>query len=83
MVHEHECSLVIYLCSPNVCNLEDMRTHGLYLSNIPVHDPIRNLVLLSEQFLVSYELNRKLEELTDKLQQMNRAVDREKRMTDK
>lgn len=83
MIHNEESNLVIYLCSPIVYSLNDMQNSGLYLSNIPVHDPIRSLVLLSEQFMVIYQMNKRLEELTDRLQQVNRAVDNEKQMTDK
>lgn len=83
MIHVPESESVLYLCSPSVFNLEDMYIRGLHLSDIPVHDPVRDLVLLSEQFVAEYQLAKDLEELTDKLTQTNKALDNEKKMTDK
>ena len=59
------------------------RTAGLYLSDIPIHDSTRDLVLLSEQFRAEYELTQKLEVMNDKLQQTYRELEIEKQLTDK
>lgn len=56
---------------------------GLYLSDIPLHDATRDLVLMSEQFEADYKLTRNLELLTDKLQQTYRELDGEKQKTDR
>lgn len=56
---------------------------GLYISDIPVHDATRDLVLMSEQFEADYKLTRNLELLTDKLQQTYRLLDGEKQKTDR
>lgn len=55
---------------------------GLYISDIPLHDATRDLVLMSEQFEADYKLTRNLELLTDKLQQTYRELDSEKKKTD-
>jgi len=55
---------------------------GLYISDIPLHDATRDLVLLSEQFEAEYKLTRNLEILTDKLQSTYRELDGEKQKTD-
>lgn len=55
---------------------------GLYLSDIPLHDATRDLVLLSEQFEAEYKLTRDLEILTDQLQQTKVELEREKQKTD-
>lgn len=55
---------------------------GLYLSDIPLHDATRDLVLLSEQFEAEYKLTRDLEMLTDQLQQTKVELEREKQKTD-
>jgi guanylate cyclase soluble subunit beta len=52
------------------------------LSDIPLHDATRDLVLLSEQFEAEYKLTRDLEILTDKLQQTHRELENEKQKTD-
>ena len=59
-----------------------MNRRGLYLSDIPLHDATRDLVLLSEQFEAEYKLTRDLEILTDKLQQTHRELENEKQKTD-
>ena len=55
---------------------------GLYLSDIPLHDGTRDLVLLSEKFEAEYKLTRDLEYLTDQLQQTKVELEREKQKTD-
>jgi guanylate cyclase soluble subunit beta len=56
---------------------------GFYLSDIPLHDATRDLVLLSEQFEAEYKLTRGLEMLTDQLQQTKVELERKKQKTDK
>lgn len=60
-----------------------VRRRGLYLSDVPLHDATRDLVLMSEQFEADYKLTRNLELLTDKLQQTYRELDGEKQKTDR
>uniref|UniRef100_A0A2K6A0U9 Guanylate cyclase soluble subunit beta-1 n=1 Tax=Mandrillus leucophaeus TaxID=9568 RepID=A0A2K6A0U9_MANLE len=54
----------------------------LYLSDIPLHDATRDLVLLGEQFREEYKLTQELEILTDRLQLTLRALEDEKKKTD-
>lgn len=56
---------------------------GLFISDIPLHDATRDLVLMSEQFEADYKLTRNLEFLTDKLQQTYRELESEKMKTDR
>ncbi|XP_055923667.1 guanylate cyclase soluble subunit beta-1 [Eupeodes corollae] len=56
---------------------------GLYISDVPLHDATRDLVLLSEKFEAEYKLTRNLEMLTDKLQQTYRELESEKQKTDR
>ena len=55
---------------------------GLYLSDIPLHDATRDLVLMSERFEQEYKLTRKLEIMTEQLQQTYRDLEDEKKKTD-
>ncbi|KAI9557744.1 hypothetical protein GHT06_017573 [Daphnia sinensis] len=82
MIHVPENGLMLFLGSPSVLNLEDLTRRGLYLSDIPLHDATRDLVLLSEQFEAEYKLTRDLEMLTDQLQQTKVELEREKQKTD-
>ena len=56
---------------------------GLYLSDIPVHDATRDMILLSEQHKAEFKLSQRLEILTDKLQQTSRELEKEKQLTDR
>lgn len=78
-----ESDMIIFLCYPSVMNLDDLISRGMYISDIPLHDATRDLVLMSEQFEADYKLTRNLEILTDKLQQTYRELDREKQKTDR
>ncbi|KAJ9595190.1 hypothetical protein L9F63_013514, partial [Diploptera punctata] len=83
MLYIPESDLVIFLCYPSVMNLDDLTRRGLYISDIPLHDATRDLVLMSEQFEADYKLTRNLELLTDKLQQTYRELEGEKQKTDR
>ena len=83
MIYLPETDLMLYVCSPSVLNLDDLYRRGLYLSDIPLHDATRDLVLLSEKFEAEYALTTNLEILTDKLQQTHRLLKSERQKTDK
>ncbi|CAL8081694.1 unnamed protein product [Orchesella dallaii] len=83
MLYIPETDTMLFLCSPSVMNLDDLTKRGLYISDIPLHDATRDLVLLSEQFEAEYKLTQNLEILTDKLQQTHRELENEKQKTDK
>lgn len=83
MLHVPESNVLLYLCSPHVINLDELRQRELYLSDIPLHDATRDLVLISERFDEEYKLTQKLEILTDKLQQTYREIENEKKKTDR
>ncbi|KAK9497202.1 hypothetical protein O3M35_004565 [Rhynocoris fuscipes] len=83
MKYVPESDMIIFLCYPSVMNLDDLISRGMYISDIPLHDATRDLVLMSEQFEADYKLTRNLEILTDKLQQTYRELDREKQKTDR
>ncbi|XP_056630757.1 guanylate cyclase soluble subunit beta-1 isoform X1 [Diorhabda carinulata] len=83
MLYVPETDLIVFLCYPSVVSLDDLTRRGLYISDIPLHDATRDLVLMSEQFEADYKLTRNLEFLTDKLQQTYRELDTEKIKTDR
>ncbi|XP_025208464.1 guanylate cyclase soluble subunit beta-1 [Melanaphis sacchari] len=83
MLYVPETDLMLFLCYPSVVNLDDLTKRGLYISDIPLHDATRDLVLMSEQFEADYKLTRDLEFLTDKLQQTYRELESEKQKTDR
>ncbi len=82
MISVPEAALILFVCSPVVMNLDDLNRKGMFLSDIPLHDATRDLFLLSEQFEVEYKLTRKLEIMTDQLQQTLKQLEDEKKKTD-
>ncbi|XP_064636922.1 guanylate cyclase soluble subunit beta-1-like [Lineus longissimus] len=83
MVYISESDQVMFICSPYVSNLDDLHDNGLFLSDIPVHDATRDLVLLSEQFRAEYELTQRLEVMTQNLRHTYKELEIEKQLTDK
>ncbi len=47
---------MIYLCSPYVTSVRDLLDHGLHLSDIPLHDATRNLILLNQSRMSQVEI---------------------------
>ena len=82
MVYMEESDLVLFLCSPSVLDLDDLQSKGLFVSDIPIHDSTRQLILLSEQFAAEYKLTQRLEVLTDYLKQTHKDLEAEKQLTD-
>ena len=67
----------------SVPNLEELTRHNLCLTNIPLHDATRELILLQEQFGQDYQLAKNLEILTDKLQTTLGEREKAKQETDR
>ena len=55
----------------------------MYLSDIPVHDATRDLILMSEQHSAESELKENLEILTDQLQQTSKELEYEQQLADR
>lgn len=83
MIYMENNDLMLFVCSPSVANLDDLNNTGLYLSDIPLHDATRDLVLLSEQFEAEYKVQKKLTSLTEQLNMMKNELEEEKNKTDR
>lgn len=83
MIYMKDKDLMLFVCSPSVANLDDLNTTGLFLSDIPLHDATRDLVLLSEQFEAEYKVQQKLTSLTEQLNVMKNELEEEKKKTDR
>ena len=49
MLYCHESDCLLFLASPLVDGLEGLTSRGLFLSDIPIHDATRDVVLVGEQ----------------------------------
>ncbi|XP_014437890.1 guanylate cyclase soluble subunit alpha-1 isoform X1 [Tupaia chinensis] len=81
MVYLAESSAILFLGSPCVDRLEDFTGRGLYLSDIPIHNALRDVVLIGEQARAQDGLKKRLGKLKATLEQAHRALEEEKRRT--
>ncbi|EDV28471.1 uncharacterized protein TRIADDRAFT_19120, partial [Trichoplax adhaerens] len=75
---EEHGSHYMFICSPVVEKLTDLQNRGLFISDIPLHDMTRELLLLNEQRLAEFQLSKQLEETTAQLQATSVALEMEK-----
>uniref|UniRef100_A0A8C4PXI1 guanylate cyclase n=1 Tax=Eptatretus burgeri TaxID=7764 RepID=A0A8C4PXI1_EPTBU len=76
-----ESSSLLFLGSPCVERLEELVGRGLFLSDIPVHDATRDLILVGEQTRAQDGLLKRLDKLKDALEQTRQALEEEKKKT--
>ncbi|XP_066923235.1 guanylate cyclase soluble subunit beta-1-like [Clytia hemisphaerica] len=69
--------MMLFLCSPNVTCIEDMTNKGLCLSDIPIHDATRDLVLLSENIQKELKLTQQLGIVSDHLKKIHSELHEE------
>ena len=50
---------MIYLCSPYVTEIGELLKQSVYLSDMPLHDKTRDLILLNQSRLSTLELKYK------------------------
>nr|XP_031319554.1 guanylate cyclase soluble subunit alpha-1 isoform X1 [Camelus dromedarius]XP_031319555.1 guanylate cyclase soluble subunit alpha-1 isoform X1 [Camelus dromedarius]XP_031319556.1 guanylate cyclase soluble subunit alpha-1 isoform X1 [Camelus dromedarius]XP_031319557.1 guanylate cyclase soluble subunit alpha-1 isoform X1 [Camelus dromedarius]XP_031319559.1 guanylate cyclase soluble subunit alpha-1 isoform X1 [Camelus dromedarius] len=81
MIYVVESSAVLFLGSPCVDRLEDFTGRGLYLSDIPIHNALRDVVLIGEQARAQDGLKKRLGKLKATLEQAHQALEEEKRKT--
>ncbi|ELT97386.1 hypothetical protein CAPTEDRAFT_190571 [Capitella teleta] len=82
-MYVEESDKILFPCSPHLGTLDELSEHGLYLSDIPLHDSTRDLILLSEQLRAEYELTKRLEDATDTCQRTYGELQVQKEMADK
>ena len=49
MLYCHESDCLLFLASPLVDGLEALTSRGLFISDIPIHDATRDVILVGEQ----------------------------------
>ena len=75
-------SPIIFLCSPRIQSFEDLQFQGLSLSEIPVHDVTRDLILMTGHLKAEMSIAYKLEETKQMLEIEKDRVKGEKRRAD-
>jgi guanylate cyclase soluble subunit alpha len=73
-----ESGLMIFIGSPVVEKLEELTGRGLYISDIPIHDATRDVILVGEQTKAQDGLKKRMDKLKTSIEEANRAVEDER-----
>lgn len=49
MIHLQEIDGILFLGTPSVEKLDELIEKGLYISDLPIHDATRDVILVGEQ----------------------------------
>lgn len=49
MIYLQETDNILFLGSPSIEKLDELIARGLYISDLPIHDATRDLILVGEQ----------------------------------
>ena len=83
MIHLSDSDCILFLCSPRVRSIDDLDQRGLYLSDIPIHDATRGLLMMSQTATSEFHHVVELEEVIGQLNIAQRSLEEEKgRMRD-
>ncbi|XP_064482214.1 guanylate cyclase soluble subunit alpha-1-like [Ornithodoros turicata] len=78
MVHCPESETLLFLGSPVVDGLSAMLRLGLYISDVPIHDATRDIILVGEQARAQDGLKRRMDKIRASIQEANLAVEEER-----
>ena len=78
MIYLRESDSLLFLCSPRVKQLQDLEKAGLYLSDIPLHDATRGLLMIGQAAESEFINSVHLEELILELQSVQKSLEEEK-----
>ncbi|XP_078684230.1 guanylate cyclase soluble subunit alpha-2-like [Branchiostoma floridae x Branchiostoma belcheri] len=78
MLYLKETDCVLFLGSPRVNKLEEMMGRGIYISDVPIHDATRDLVLVGEQAKAQDGLKKRMDKLRAQLEEAHIALEEEK-----
>ncbi|XP_066535668.1 guanylate cyclase soluble subunit alpha-2 [Hoplias malabaricus] len=81
MIHLPESNSIMFLGSPRVDRLEELMGRGLHLSDIPIHDATRDVILVGEQAKAQDGLKKRMDKLKATLERTHCALEEEKRRT--
>ncbi|OCT93213.1 guanylate cyclase soluble subunit alpha-2 [Xenopus laevis] len=81
MIHVPESSCILFLGSPRVDKLDELMGRGLHLSDIPIHDATRDVILVGEQAKAQDGLKKRMDKLKATLEKTHQALEEEKKKT--
>lgn len=75
-LEENEC--LIFIGSPVILHLEELTGRGLYISDIPIHDATRDIILVGEQTKAQEGLKFRMEKLKKSIVKAHEDIEQEK-----
>ena len=82
MVCAAESENIVFLCSPRVSSLDELKSRGLFFSDIPLHDATRDLIFMTHARRPERELVEKLEDTSNNLKKLEAKLVEDKKKTD-
>uniref|UniRef100_A0A8D9DXE6 guanylate cyclase n=1 Tax=Cacopsylla melanoneura TaxID=428564 RepID=A0A8D9DXE6_9HEMI len=78
IVHCPETDSLLFIASPFLDALDNLTSRGLFISDIPLHDATRDVILVGEQARAQDGLRRRMDKLKSSIEEANQAVDKER-----
>lgn len=79
MVFCPESDTLLFVGSPFLDGLDGLTCNGLFISDIPLHDATREVILVGEQARAQDGLRRRMDKLKSSIEEGNRAVKEERK----
>lgn len=79
MVFCQETDSLLFIGSPFLDSLEGLTNNGLFISDIPLHDATREVILVGEQARAQDGLRRRMDKLKSSIEEGNSAVIKERK----
>ena len=79
MVFCPEYNSLLFIGSPFLDGLDGLTTNGLFISDIPLHDATREVILVGEQARAQDGLRRRMDKLKSSIEEGNIAVMKERK----
>ncbi|XP_076766948.1 guanylate cyclase 1 soluble subunit alpha 2 [Xylocopa sonorina] len=78
MVDCPESDSILFVSSPFLNGLDGLTSRGLFISDIPLHDATRDVILVGEQARAQDGLRRRMDKLKSSIEEANLAVSAER-----
>ncbi|KAH9494507.1 Guanylate cyclase soluble subunit beta-2 [Bulinus truncatus] len=75
--------LMIFIGSPRLTSLKEMKKMNVFMADIPLYDVTREMVLLYQQRNAEIDITKKLDETTAELKRTSKELEKEKQKTDR
>ncbi|GAB0094847.1 Head-specific guanylate cyclase [Sergentomyia squamirostris] len=79
MVYCNDTNTILFIGSPFIDGLEGLTCNGLFISDIPLHDATREVILVGEQARAQDGLRRRMDKLKSSIEEGNAAVTKERK----